>query len=164
MAKVLMIEDETSLLDVYSEFVESEGHTVLKAVDGESGLEMAINGDWDIMFLDIMLPKLDGVELLREMNKKDKLEGRPVIMLTNLDTEQIVGQCMELGAVKHLSKAEITPQSVLSEIAKYTSEEGESGGEQGGGIEIDEEMDAQVAEALGGESDDQSTEEDTQNS
>lgn len=164
MAKILMVEDETSLLDVYSEFVESEGHTVLKAVDGESGLKMARNEDWDIMFLDIMLPKLDGVELLRALNEEDKLGGRPVIMLTNLDTEQIVGQCIELGAVKHLPKAEITPQSVLTEIVKYTSDEAGVDGGQGEGIEIDEEMDTQVAEAIGGEPDVESTEDDTQNS
>ena len=163
MAIVLMIEDETSLLDVYSEFVESEGHTVLKAVDGESGLKMALNEDWDIMFLDIMLPKLDGVELLRALNEEDKLGG-PIIMLTNLDTEQIVGQCMELGAVKHMSKAEITPQNVLAEVVKYTAEEGQSGENQSERIEIDEEMDAQVAEAVGDEPDVKPTEDDTQNS
>jgi DNA-binding response OmpR family regulator len=171
MSKVLMVEDETSLLDIYSEFIESEGHTVLKAVDGEIGLGMARKEDWDVMFLDIMLPKLDGVELLRILRDEDALKGRPVIILTNLDTEQIVGECLELGAVMHMSKSEITPQHILAEVEKYSAEEKQDNVEQGGeeqeGSEqeekvkvkdaIDEEMEKQVAEALSGDPDEQNS-------
>lgn len=132
MAKVLIIEDEASLLEVYSEFLQSEGHEVLKATDGESGLKMASEGGWDILFLDVMLPNLDGIELLRELKTQGLLETKPVVMLTNLDNETVVSEALALGAKEHLNKAKINPQSLQNVILKYLS----SSPQQEDGIEV----------------------------
>lgn len=120
MAKILIIEDETSLLEVYAEFLTSEGHEVLKASDGEAGLDLAITQDWDIMFLDVMLPKLDGLELLKRLVAKNQLVDRKVIMLTNIDNEPILSKSLSLGAVEYLSKAKVTPQTLDEYAKKYT--------------------------------------------
>jgi DNA-binding response OmpR family regulator len=119
MAKILIIEDEASLVEVYSEYLKAQGHEVLKATDGEGGLEIALSQEWDVMFLDIMLPKLDGIELLRKLNERGEIKGRPIIMLTNLDTEQIVFECINLGAASHLSKADATPEKVADAVLKF---------------------------------------------
>ncbi len=153
MAKVLIIEDETSLLDVYSEYLQSEGHDVIKAVDGDAGLEAGRTADWEIMFLDIMLPKLDGIELLKTLNNEGILKKRPVIMLSNLEMDPIVVECMKVGAVGYLSKAKTTPQSLLDEINKWLTknEDGnktEKNDVEGDVTSDDEEMNKLVKEAF----------------
>lgn len=119
MAKVLVIEDETSLLEVYAEVLAAEGHEVLKASEGEAGLKLALEQDWSVMFLDIMLPGLDGISILTALNKANKLEGRHVIVLSNLDNPSIVSECLKLGAAQSLNKADITPESITNIVAKY---------------------------------------------
>ena len=133
MAKILLVEDESSLVEVYSEFLESEGHEVLKALDGEEGLILAQTEDWEIMFLDIMLPKLDGIELLKRLGQENKIAGRPIVMLTNLDTEEIIAESLSLGAREHLSKANINPQSILNVVKKYLSKKGDGGEKESDG-------------------------------
>lgn len=119
MAKVLVVEDETSLLDVYAEVLTSEGHEVMKASDGDTGLKLALENEWSVMFLDIMLPGLDGIALLTQLNKSQRMAGRYVIVLSNLDNPSIVSECLKLGAVESLNKADITPESITSIVAKY---------------------------------------------
>lgn len=123
MAKVLIVEDETSLLELYAEFLKSEGFDVSIAVDGESGAEKAINEEWDVMFLDIMLPKLDGLEVLKKVKNKVDITKRPVVMLTNLDNPDVVKECISEGAREYLSKADITPQTISSTVKKYVATE-----------------------------------------
>jgi CheY-like chemotaxis protein len=121
MTKILLIEDETSLLNVYSEVLETEGYEVLKATDGEEGLRLAETEAWDLMFLDVMLPKLDGTELLRKLSQGGKLGDRPVVMLTNLDNDAVVNECLALGAVEHISKANNDPQTIIDVAIRYTN-------------------------------------------
>lgn len=123
MSKILIIEDETSLLEVYADFLTSEGHEVTKASDGEEGLNIALTQEWDIMFLDVMLPKLDGLELLKRLKSENKLVDRKVIMLTNIDNEPIVSESLSLGAVEHLSKAKVTPETLNEYAKKYARPE-----------------------------------------
>lgn len=116
MAKILIVEDETSLLEVYAEVLEAEGHQVLRAFDGDTGLNTALHQEWDIMFLDIMLPGLDGIEILKKLSQEGMLENHKVVMLSNLDSPDVVDESLKLGAVKHLSKSNVTPQIVVSTV------------------------------------------------
>lgn len=120
MQTILIIEDETSLLELYADLLSSEGFDVLKASDGEEGLRMAQQQDWDLLLLDIMLPKLDGLEILVRLKKENILnDSRKVIVLSNLDTENVVSECLKHGAVEHLAKSAVTPQAVVSVVEKY---------------------------------------------
>lgn len=119
MANILIIEDETSLLEVYSEVLRSGGHNVITASEGDKGIETAKNSEWDLMFLDVMLPNNDGVSILRELSNHDLLKDKVVVMLTALDTPAVIAESMRLGAKKHINKAESDPQVLLDTVEQY---------------------------------------------
>jgi two-component system response regulator CpxR len=101
MDKILIIDDDEELCELVSEFLGVEGFYIESVNDGEAGLERARSGAYDIVILDVMLPKMNGFDVLREIRKESKL---PVIMLTARgdDMERIVG--LEIGADDYLPK------------------------------------------------------------
>ena len=101
MDKVLIIDDDEELCDLVSEYLTVEGFETECVNDGESGLERALSSEHDMAILDVMLPKMNGFDVLRALREKSKL---PVIMLTARgdDTERIVG--LEIGADDYLPK------------------------------------------------------------
>lgn len=101
MDKILIIDDDEELCDLVSEFLSAEGFEIKSAHDGKDGLKMALSGDFDIVILDVMLPKMNGFDVLRSLRAKSAI---PVIMLTARgdDTERIVG--LEIGADDYLGK------------------------------------------------------------
>lgn len=101
MNKVLIIDDDEELCELVSEYLSVEGFDAESVNDGETGLEKALSGDYEMAILDVMLPKMDGFEVLRNLRKESKL---PVIMLTARgdDMERIVG--LEIGADDYLAK------------------------------------------------------------
>ena len=117
--KILLIEDEIAIRDVYKELLVFEGYTVDEAGDGDQGLNKALAGDWDILLLDIMLPRRDGLEILTHLKTVPELSKKPVVLLTNLDKESILKACMDLGANGYLVKSNINPQDVVLEVQKY---------------------------------------------
>ena len=118
MAKVLIIEDENALITLYSEVLEAEGHVVSKAEDGDLGFQLAVAGDWDVLFLDIMLPNMDGIEILRKIKEAGVLEGKKVYMLSNLDNPSVINEAVSLGAVGHLNKAESNPGMLIDLVSQ----------------------------------------------
>ena len=123
MAKILLVEDEGSLMALYTELLEGEHHEVIQAADGETGLNLAETTEWDIMFLDIMLPGMDGLSVLKKLSEKQLLNGRPIIVLSNLDNPSIVDECLRHGAKEHLNKSKMSPEIVLNLVQKYTETE-----------------------------------------
>lgn len=117
--KVLLVEDEADIREIYTELLMSEGYAVDQASDGDEALNKALSTNWDILLLDIMLPKRDGLEILSNIKSNQELRDRPVILLTNLDKDSILQSCMQLGANNYLVKSNITPQEVLKEVSKY---------------------------------------------
>ncbi len=101
MDKILIIDDDEELCELVSEYLAVEGFEIASVNDGESGLEMARSGDFDIAILDVMLPKMNGFDVLRNLRQDSKL---PVLMLTARgdDMERIVG--LEIGADDYLPK------------------------------------------------------------
>ena len=90
MTKVLIIEDEISLQDLYADFLREAGFNVSTASDGDKAVELINSLDWDILLLDIMLPKLDGTEILKRVKTDPKLKLKPVVVLSNLESDLIV--------------------------------------------------------------------------
>lgn len=101
MDKILIIDDDEELCDLVSEYLSVEGFSVECVNDGEVGLQAALTGEYDIAILDVMMPKMNGFDVLRGLREKSQL---PVIMLTARgdDMERIVG--LEIGADDYLPK------------------------------------------------------------
>lgn len=101
MDRILIIDDDEELCELVSEYLTVEGFTVESVNDGESGLARALEGEYDMVILDVMLPKMNGFDVLRNLRQQSKL---PVIMLTARgdDMERIVG--LEIGADDYLAK------------------------------------------------------------
>jgi len=100
--KILIIEDENAIARILQLEMEHEGYLVGRAADGRSGLEMAQSGEWDLLLLDVMLPELNGVEVLRRLRQNDK--HTPVILLTARDTVPDKVSGFEHGANDYITK------------------------------------------------------------
>ncbi|TVL09836.1 response regulator [Shewanella algae] len=101
MSRILLIDDDLGLAELLGQLLELEGFELTLAHDGQSGLELAITNDYDLILLDVMLPKLNGFEVLRELRGKKQT---PVLMLTARGDEidRVVG--LEIGADDYLPK------------------------------------------------------------
>ena len=113
---VLIIEDEFFITELYTRALEKGGYKVVAIKDGERGLREAVNGTYDIILLDIMLPTMNGIDLLYKM--KDKHVQPPlsskIIITTNLDQKEEMRAKIEQMADGYLIKAEITPKELVS--------------------------------------------------
>lgn len=122
-AKLLLIEDDITLVKMYQRKFESDGFEVAVAYDGLEGLEKASKEKPDLILLDIMLPKLDGLALFKKMRSQPTTFNTPVILLTNFGQEDAVFECFKLGAVDYLVKADVTPQQVVQKVESFLAEE-----------------------------------------
>src|SRR4029077_15747407 len=114
LVDVLLVEDDPSVLEMYRLKLELDGYRVNTALDGEEGLKKAGDLAPDIIFLDIRLPKMDGLEVLRKLRAQEKTRDIPVIILSNYDEEDLVARGLRLGAHEYLIKAR-PPPTTLSE-------------------------------------------------
>jgi CheY-like chemotaxis protein len=114
--KVLIIEDDLVMLRLYERLFVSENFTVVTAPDGEQGLVQAAETLPDIILLDIMMPKMDGLKVLESIKKEPKTSQIPVIVLSNLATDAIVTDALRLGAVSYLKKSEVSNEAILKEV------------------------------------------------
>lgn len=116
--KILLVEDDPFLLNMYATKFELDNFEVVTAEDGEKGLKLAQKEKPDIILLDILLPKLDGFEVLRELKAKNDTKNIPVILLTNLSQRDDVEQGLKIGATDYLIKAHFMPSEVVEKIKK----------------------------------------------
>ena len=112
MNKVLIIDDDEELCDLVSEYLTVEGFETTAVHDGDTGLSRALSGKFDLAILDVMLPKLNGFDVLRNLREKS---GMPVLMLTARgdDVERIVG--LEIGADDYLPKP-FNPRELVARL------------------------------------------------
>ncbi|MEP7149366.1 MAG: response regulator transcription factor [Acidobacteriota bacterium] len=112
MNKVLIIDDDVELCDLVSEYLTAEGFETTSVHDGETGLARALSGVYDLAILDVMLPKLNGFDVLKNLRERS---GLPVLMLTARgdDTERIVG--LEIGADDYLPKP-FNPRELVARL------------------------------------------------
>lgn len=114
--KILFIEDEPTLQKAVSEVLTQEEFEVLGALDGEKGMEMIKKEKPDLILLDLILPKKDGFEVLKEMKEDKELKDIPVIVLTNLEGMGDVEKALSLGATTYLVKADYELENVVEKI------------------------------------------------
>ncbi|MCK4553461.1 response regulator [Candidatus Parcubacteria bacterium] len=117
--KVLLVEDDKTISSMYKTKLEAGGFEVLIADNGADGLKLAKEQKPDIIMLDVILPQLDGFSVLEELKKDALTKNIPVVMLTNLGTEEDKEKGEKLGVTDYLVKASLTPAQVEEKIKQY---------------------------------------------
>ena len=114
--KILTIEDDKFLRDLISQKLQREGFVALEAIDGEAGLKIAEEKHPDLILLDLILPSLDGFEVLRQLKAKTETAKIPVIVLSNLGQKEDMERAMSGGAEEFMIKAHFTPGEIIAKI------------------------------------------------
>ena len=114
--KILLVEDEDFIRELYVRQLTKAGFLVKSAVDGQSGLNVLKSETFDLLLLDIMLPGMNGLQLLREFKTQNPNSKMITILLTNLGQEAVIKEGFELGAQAYLIKASYTPDQVVNEV------------------------------------------------
>ena len=119
--RVLLVDDDRATVGLYEEVLGGVGYEVVAAYDGKIGLKLALEGGFDVILLDIVMPGLDGIGFLTELTRgqPQKANG-PVIVMTNLSGDPVVKQAMDLGAKACFIKTEATPDDVIAKISALT--------------------------------------------
>lgn len=118
MKSILLVEDDPFLIDIYTVKLKEAGFLVEVAEDGETTLRKIKEKIPDLLILDLVLPQLDGWEILKEVKSNPKLKNIPVIVFSNLGQKGDVEKGLDMGATKYLIKAQYTPSEVVEEIKK----------------------------------------------
>src|SRR3989339_292936 len=116
--KILLVEDDKFLSEMYATKLVESGFDVESAFDGEVGLKKANDFRPDLILLDIVLPKKDGFEVLKELKAKKELSDIFIIALTNLGQKEEVQKGFDLGANDYIIKAHFTPTEVVAKAKK----------------------------------------------
>lgn len=114
--KALIIEDEQFIRDIYKSQLEKAGITVDGFRNGKEGLQSISQNKYDIILLDIMLPDLNGLEILKQVKQNPDTKNIPVIMLTNLGQDEVIKEGFSLGAQGYFIKASYTPDQIVQEV------------------------------------------------
>lgn len=114
--KILLVEDEDFIRELYVRQLTKEGFQIKSAADGQSGLNALKAETFDLLLLDIMLPGINGLQLLREFKSQNPNSPMITILLTNLGQEAVIKEGFELGAQAYLIKASYTPDQVVVEV------------------------------------------------
>jgi len=117
--KILLIEDDPFIADVYITNLNNSGFKVSLATDGEKGLNLIKQEKFNLILLDLLLPKINGFEVLKNIKKDPSLKNVPVIALTNLEEEENIKKAKELGAIDYLTKINFTPKEIIEKINIY---------------------------------------------
>lgn len=111
MADILLIDDDADLRGLYTLALESAGHSVTAASDGQEGLDLASRSHVDLILLDLNMPVLDGFGFLESYNLKEKA-GVKAIILTNADDVELVNKAMQMGVSNYIEKVNVTPMEM----------------------------------------------------
>ena len=104
MAKVLVIDDDPFIVRLIRAKIEQLGHEVITAADGEDGITAAIEADPDLVLLDLMMPRINGLEVCHALREKETVRHIPIVMLTGKGQEQDIEQGFAAGATEYLVK------------------------------------------------------------
>jgi DNA-binding response OmpR family regulator len=116
MKSILLVEDDPFLIDIYTTKLKEADFSVEVATDGNEGLQKAKENPPDLIVLDIVLPHIDGWEVLKEIKNDKKLKDLKVVIISNLGQKEEVEKGLKIGATKYLIKAHYTPSEVVEEI------------------------------------------------
>lgn len=121
--KILLVEDEPSIRDLYSRQLMKSGYNVTVAADGTQGIEALTKDTFDLLLLDIMLPGMNGLQILREFKTKSPNSPMKIVLLTNLGQDTVIKEGFTLGANAYLIKASYTPDQVVNEVKNILADQ-----------------------------------------
>jgi DNA-binding response OmpR family regulator len=127
MAKIAIIEDDSLLSNMYAKKFKKDGFEVSTAYDGKEGLRLVREEKPDLVLLDIMMPEMNGLQVLEAIKKDpdEKIKNTPVILLTNLARgKEDINRGLELGAVTYLVKSKVKPPEVVAKVKEVLEASG----------------------------------------
>lgn len=113
MKKILLIEDDVDQALLYRIPFELEGFEIMTEAGGRDGLAKAVGWHPDIILLDVIIDKMDGMEVLRQLKANDHTKDIPVVMLTNVFKKELVTEAKSLGAIDFWEKTKVMPKDVV---------------------------------------------------
>lgn len=122
--RILIVEDEKFIRDLYVELLKGEGYEVDEATDGEEGYNAIKKDGYDLVLLDILLPKMDGIQILDKL-KKESPEGNPnkaVVILSNMEHDFVIAKGVASGIRGYIVKSDYTPDQFVQEVKRFLAE------------------------------------------
>jgi DNA-binding response OmpR family regulator len=116
MAKILLVDDDRLMVKMYQGKFEDDGYDVEVTINGEEGLVKTLEFKPDLILLDIMMPKVNGLQMLTILKEKDQTKKIPVILLTNVGGEEDAENGLNLGAVAYLIKAHYDVKDIVKKV------------------------------------------------
>ncbi len=117
--KVLIVEDDQFLSDLYKMQLQKEGFKVVQSFDGLDGLAKIDNESPSIVLLDLILPEVSGMEVLKKSKSRPQTSKVPIVILSNLRDEDKIKEALSLGAEGYIIKPTLTPKQIVEELRKY---------------------------------------------
>lgn len=116
---VLLVEDNDFIRNMYQLKLSKAGLTVEEAVDGKQALEKIAAKKPDLVLLDMMMPNMSGIDVLKQLNKDKLIPDLPVIVLTNIMNSQAITEARDLGARDYIIKTDLTPSQVIDKLKPF---------------------------------------------
>lgn len=118
--KILVVDDDQYIRELYEEVLKDEGYTVETANDGEEGLALLEKGGYDLILLDVMMPKKDGLAVLDSLSQHPPVtKNGPILLVTNLGHDPIIEEGIKKGATSYLVKDSMNPDQFLQNVKKF---------------------------------------------
>jgi CheY-like chemotaxis protein len=118
--KVLLVEDDVALAQMYRVKLERDGYTVQVAGDGEEALGQLDAELPDLIFLDVRLPRMGGLQFLERLRSSDRTKDIPVVIVSNYSEEELVSRGLQLGVLEYLIKSQTTPGQLSQGVRDWT--------------------------------------------
>jgi two-component system, chemotaxis family, response regulator WspR len=120
--KILIVEDDNFVAEVYLAKLSEMGYETALAQNGEEGLAELKKGKVDLILLDILMPIMNGIEMLEEVKKNEEWKNIPVILLTNIGEKESIQKVREMGVKNYLIKSHFTPAEVIEKVESVFKE------------------------------------------
>ena len=117
--RILIVEDDSFVMDIYQTKLGQAGYEIIGADNGLEALKKIEKETFDLVLLDIIMPYMDGLEVLKKIKSQEKYKKLPIILLTNLSQKEEIDKGLSLGASYYLIKSQFTPSEVLEKIKIY---------------------------------------------
>ncbi len=119
--KILLVEDDDLIRKLYKRQFDKAGFVTDAFANGKDGLQAGLSNNYDLILLDILLPGINGIEILKQLRQNEKTKTAVIIMLTNLGQETIIKEAFLIGADGYLIKASFTPSQIVEEVREIVN-------------------------------------------
>lgn len=117
--KIIVVEDEQYLRELYVQILKQEGYDVDSAEDGEQAFEKLSKNQYDLVLLDVILPKMDGLQILEKLSKINGGKFGNTVLLTNLGQDLVVAKALDYRVRGYMIKSDYTPEEMVNEVKGY---------------------------------------------